>query len=338
MAQEIAATGGQTTKRTFPSWRQILRQPIANICLIFLLLQLACIVGSVLYPNEFRYVSETNIGLLLRAIPVLGIISLGVGVLMIAGEFDLSVGSVYTLAGYSLALLFTAGLPVWLAVFATLAICMAIGVLNGLITVRFAIPSFIATMGSMMVVRGLVRWLSEGRTVSFKPDESFARLLTGSIYGIEAPFIWFVVLALLVGVLVHRSKLGNHFYLVGGNEKTAIAVGINSQRVKVIAFALSGLAAAIAGILSITRVGTATPAQGLGLELKAVAVCVIGGLFLSGGRGTVLGIVIGACLMYMVEDVLLLLRAPGFYLDVFVGAILVGAVIVNTWLTRKSSK
>ena len=101
---------------------------------------------------------------------------------------------------------------------------------------------------------------------------------------------------------------------------------------------MSGLAASIAGILSITRVGTATPAQGAGLELKAVAVCVIGGLFLTGGRGTVLGIVIGACLLYMVEDVLLLLRAPGFYLDVFVGAILVVAVIVNTWLTRKSGK
>lgn len=320
------------------SWRRLLRQPIVSICLIFLVLQAVCIIASLLYPNDFRYVSETNVGLLLRAIPVLGIISLGVGILMIAGEFDLSVGSVYTLAGYSLALLYGAGLPVWLAVFAALAIGVCIGIANGLITVRFAIPSFIATMGSMLVVRGIVRWLSEGRTVSFKPDEAFAKIFTGSFMGIEAPFLWFIGLAFLVGLLVHRSKLGNHFYLVGGNEKTAIAVGINSRRVKTIAFALSGLAASIAGILSITRVGTATPAQGLGLELKAVAVCVIGGLFLTGGRGTVLGIVVGACLMYMVEDVLLLLRAPGFYLDVFVGAILVVAVIVNTWLTRKSGK
>ena len=338
MAQEIAPPAIAAPKGAIASWRAILREPIANICLFFLVLQAACIVASLLYPNDFRYVSETNIGLLLRAIPVLGILWLGVGILMITGEFDLSVGSVYTLSGYSLALLFTAGIPVWLAVLATFAICIGIGILNGLVTVRFAIPSFIATMGSMMVVRGIVRWLSEGRTVSFKPDETFAGLLTGAIYGVEAPFIWFIGLALVVGMLVHRSKLGNHFYLVGGHEKTAIAVGINSHRVKIIAFALSSLAASIAGILSITRVGTATPAQGIGLELKAVAVCVIGGLLLSGGRGTVLGIVIGACLMYMVEDILLLLRAPGFYLDVFVGAILVCAVIVNTWLTRKSSK
>lgn len=320
------------------SWNRILRQPITIICIVFLVLQTICIAASLLYPSDFRYVSETNIGLLLRAIPVLGIISLGIGVLMITGEYDLSVGSVYTLAGYSLALLFGLGLPVWLAVLATLAIAIAIGIANGLITVKFAIPSFIATMGAMLVARGIVRWLSEGRTVSFKPDEGFAKLMTGSFYGIEAPFIWFIGLAILVALLVHRSKLGNHFYLVGGHEKTAIAVGINSHRVKIIAFALSSLAAAIAGILSITRVGTATPAQGVGLELKAIAVCVIGGLFLSGGRGTVLGIVVGACLMYMVEDVLLLLRAPGFYLDVFVGAILVVAVILNTWLTRKAGK
>jgi simple sugar transport system permease protein len=324
------------SRRNF--WRRLFSEPIANICAFFIFLQIVCITASLLYPDDFRYVSSTNIGLLLRAIPVLGIISLGVGLLMITGEFDLSVGAVYTLAGYSVALLFLAGLPVWWALLATLAIGVMIGIANGMVTVKAGIPSFIATMGSMLVVRGLVRWLSEGRTVSFHPDTIFASLMTGSIAGIEAAFIWFVVLAGLAAVLLHKSKLGNHMYLVGGNEKTAIAVGINSHRVKVIAFALSGLTASIAGILSITRVGTATPAQGIGLELKAVAVCVIGGLFLSGGRGTVLGIVVGACLMYMVEDVLLLLRAPGFYLDVFVGAILVIAVIVNSWLARKGAK
>ena len=325
-----------STRQT--SWRRLLREPIASICILFVFLQIVCIAASLLYPESFRYVSSTNVGLLLRAIPVLGIISLGVGALMITGEFDLSVGSVYTLAGYTVALLYLAGMPVWIAVLATVGVGIGVGIANGLITVKFGIPSFIATMGSMLVVRGLVRWLSEGRTVSFRPDETFADLMTGSFYGIEAPFIWFVGLAILMGLLVHRSKLGNHMYLVGGNEKTAIAVGIDSHRVKIIAFAMSGLAAAIAGIISITRVSTATPAQGIGLELKAVAVCVIGGLFLSGGRGTVLGIFVGACLMYMVEDVLLLLRAPGFYLDVFVGAILVLAVITNAWLTRKSGR
>jgi simple sugar transport system permease protein len=318
--------------------RRWIREPITSICLLFILLQVACVVGALLYPEEFRYLSATNVALLMRAIPILGIISLGVGLLMISGEFDLSVGAVYTLAGYVIALLYGAGLPEPVAFAATLAVGLLIGVANGLLTVKTGIPSFIATMGSMMVVRGLVRWLSEGRTVSFRPSEIFASLFTGSIGGIEAPFVWFILLAILSAVLVHRSKLGNHMFLVGGNERTARAVGIDTHAVKIICFALSGVAASLAGIISITRVGTATPAQGIGMELRAVAVCVIGGLFLTGGRGTVLGIVVGACLMYMVEDVLLLLRAPGFYLDVFVGAILVVAVIANTWLTRRTAR
>jgi ribose/xylose/arabinose/galactoside ABC-type transport system permease subunit len=338
MTNLASTTSSQSMTSRRKSWRRILREPIANICILFVLLQIICIVASLLYPDDFRYISATNVGLLLRAIPILGIISLGVGILMITGEFDLSVGSVYTLAGYSIALLYGAGLPVWLAFFGTAAIGIAIGIANGLVTVKTGIPSFIATMGGMLVVRGIVRWLSEGRTVSFRPDPVFASFFTGSIAGIEAPFIWFILFAALTALLLHKSRLGNHMYLVGGSEKTALAVGINSHRVKIIAFALSGFGAAMAGMISMTRVGTATPAQGIGMELRAVAVCVIGGLFLSGGRGTALGIVVGACLMYMVEDVLLLLRAPGFYLDVFVGAILVVAVVVNTWLTRKSRR
>lgn len=318
--------------------RHLMREPITNICLLFILLQIICVAASLSFPDDFRYLSSTNVGLLMKAIPILGIISLGIGILMITGEYDLSVGSVYTLSGYTTALLFSAGYPVFVALGCAVLIGIMIGMVNGLITVRAAIPSFITTMGSMLVVRGIVRWLSELGSVSFRPSPEVSAIFTGSVFGVEAPFIWFLVLAVLAWLLLHRSKLGNHMYLVGGNERTATAVGIASKRIKVIAFALSGFAAALAGIISIARVGTATPSQGVGLELRAIAVCVIGGLFLSGGRGTVLGIVVGACLLYMVEDVLLLLRAPGFYLDVFVGAILVVAVVINTWMTRRSSK
>jgi len=328
---DIAEARRQTVRR----W---LREPITSICVLFIVLQIVCVAGALSYPEEFRYLSGTNVALLMRAIPILGITALGVGLLMISGEFDLSVGSVYTLAGYVIALLYGAGFPVWAAFFATLGVGLLIGLANGLLTLKTGIPSFIATMGSMMVVRGLVRYLSEGRTVSFKPPELFTTLFTGQVGGVEAPFIWFILLAVAAGVLLHRSKLGNHMFLVGGNERTARAVGINTHFVKIVGFMLSGAGATLAGIISITRVGTATPAQGIGMELRAVAVCVIGGVFLSGGRGTVLGIVVGACLMYMVEDVLLLLRAPGFYLDVFVGAILVVAVIANTWLTRRTAR
>ena len=317
-------------------WRWLRRQPAANIVALFIVAQFVCIIGGLIFPDDFRYVSATNISLVLKAIPVLGVIALGVGILMISGEFDLSVGAVYTVTAYAMALLYLNGVPLALAVALTLLIGAAIGVVNGLITVKMAIPSFITTLGSMMVVRGFVRWISEGRSVSFHPTDTFVELVTGSFLGVNAEFLWFLGLTIIVGVILHRTKLGNHMFLVGGGEKTAIAVGVNVPLVKVIAFAFSSLGATFAGILSTTRVSSVTASQGIGFELKAITVCVIGGLFLSGGRGTIVGIFVGACLMYMVEDVLLLLRAPGFYIEVFIGAILVGAVIVNTWLVKKS--
>jgi ribose/xylose/arabinose/galactoside ABC-type transport system permease subunit len=317
-------------------WRWLSRQPAVNIVALFIVAQFVCIAGGLLFPDDFRYVSATNVSLVLKAIPVLGVIALGVGVLMISGEFDLSVGAVYTVTAYAMALLYLNGVPVGLAVAVTLLIGAAIGVVNGLITVKMAIPSFITTLGSMMVVRGFVRWISEGRSVSFHPSDTFVELVTGSFLGVNAEFLWFLGLTILVGVVLHRTKLGNHMFLVGGGEKTALAVGVNVPLVKVIAFTFSSLGATFAGILSTTRVSSVTASQGIGFELKAITVCVIGGLFLSGGRGTIVGIFVGACLMYLVEDVLLLLRAPGFYIEVFIGVILVGAVIANTWLVKKS--
>jgi simple sugar transport system permease protein len=317
-------------------WRWLRRQPAANIVALFLVTQIICIICGLIFPDDFRYVSAANVSLVLKAIPVLGVIALGVGVLMISGEFDLSVGAVYTVTAYAMALLYLNGVPLALAVALTLFIGGAIGVLNGLITVKMAIPSFIATLGTMMVVRGFVRWISEGRSVSFHPSDTFTEIVTGSVLGVNAEFVWFLTLTLIVGIVLHRTKLGNHMFLVGGNEKTANAVGVNVPLVKITAFTLSALGATLAGILSTTRVSSVTASQGIGFELKAITVCVIGGLFLTGGRGTIVGIFVGACLFYLVEDVLLLLRAPGFYIEVFIGMILVGAVIINTWLVKKS--
>jgi ribose/xylose/arabinose/galactoside ABC-type transport system permease subunit len=317
-------------------FRSLSREPAANIVALFIVAQIICIIFGLIYPESFRYISPTNVSLVLKAIPVIGVIALGVGILMISGEFDLSVGSVYTVTAYAMALLYMNDVPLWLSVTLTLLIGAAIGVVNGLITVKMAIPSFITTLGSMMVVRGVVRWISEGRSVSFHPSDTFVNLITGSLLGVNAEFIWFLGLTIVVGVILHRTKLGNHMFLVGGSEKTAIAVGVNARLVKVIAFVFSSLGATLAGILSTTRVSAVTASQGIGFELKAITVCVIGGLFLSGGRGKIVGIFVGACLMYAVEDVLLLLRAPGFYLEVFIGVILVGAVIANTWFAKKN--
>ena len=316
-------------------WSQLLRQPGVNILVVFVGLQILCVGYALVAPDNFPYLSSTNIGLILKAVPVLGIMALGVGLLMVAGEFDLSVGSVFGLTSYSMAELISAGWPLWLALAATLLLGLAIGFVNGMVTVKFDIPSFVTTLGSMLVVRGMIRWISEGASQSFVTGEVFEKLLTGSVLGVQAQFIWFVGFAVAAGLILHRSKLGNHFYLVGGDVIAAIAVGVNVHRVKVIAFMLSALGATLSGIISATRIGTTSASQGLGFELRVIAICVIGGIFLRGGRGGILGIFVGTVFLFTIEDVLLLLRFPGFFLDTFVGAVIVIAVIMNTWVSRR---
>lgn len=328
-ANEANASGLKPLVRR---WRDLLREPVASICLLFLVFQLFCVGAALLFPDAFRYVTSSNVTLLQRAIPGIGIVALGIGLLMITGEYDLSVGSVYTLAGYSMALLYAAGASAVVALLVTLVIGIMIGTINGLITVKTGIPSFIATVGSMLLVRGLVRWLSESGSVSFRPGGAFPHIFTGSIFGVGAAFIWFVLLACVAALLLHRSKLGNHMFLVGGSERTARAVGINTHRVKVIAFALSGLAAAMAGVLSLTRVGTATPAQGIGMELMrdrrplSLRWARHRARHLHWRLHPVHG---GRCTASA--------AGAGLLLDVFVGAILVIAVIANTALAQRSA-
>lgn len=309
----------------------------AEILLLFLLVQAAAIVAGVVFSDRFAYLSSANVSVLLKTVPVLGVLALGVGVLMIAGEFDLSVGANYTFSAVVLAKLVTEqSLNPFAATLIALAVGTGIGIVNGLVTLRFAIPSFIVTLGAMLFWQGAVLAVHGASSVRLEQSQAFRDLLAGRIGPLEAPFLWLLALAAVVWVLVHRHLLGNRIYAVGGNVNSARAVGIDPAKVKMFAFAFAGACAAFAGILAAARVGSIQPGQGSGLELQAIAACVIGGLALSGGRGTVLGLTLGAALMITIQDILLLVRAPGFYLDLFVGVLIVGAAIFNRLSARGS--
>jgi simple sugar transport system permease protein len=256
-------------------------------------------------------------------------VAIGVGILMICGEFDLSVGATFVLTPFVMAQVLLAGLPLPVAFLITFAVATMIGLSNGLITVVFRIPSFITTLGSMMFLRGVVRFVSDNKGVRFDLGEFAHSALTGSLGFAQMQVVWFILFAFAGYLIMVRHRLGNHIFMVGGNPKAAVAVGINANRVKVICFALSALCACFAGIMSAARVGAITPTGSVGIELQAIAICVVGGLSLRGGRGTVLGIALGAILFFTIQDVLLLIRAPGFYLDMFVGVIIIVAVILN---------
>jgi simple sugar transport system permease protein len=266
---------------------------------------------------------------------------------MIAGEFDLSVGALYSFCAIVTATLSNqwggdvsaenaSALAPFLAMLIGLAIGTCAGLVNGLITLFLKIPSFITTLGAMLLWKGATLLYHGATSLRFKPTDPFATVFGGSVGIVHASMIWFLIFSVVFYFLLHHHKIGNHFYAVGGNRNAAVAIGISPVRTKLIAFSLTGFMAALSGIVAGTRVGSIQPGGGLGLELVAIAACVIGGHALMGGRGAVLGIVLGTGLMYTIQDVLLLLRAPGFYFEMFVGTLIVVAVVINMAIRRKS--
>src|SRR5580704_4658667 len=323
-------------------------RPEGGIAVMFVFVQLACIIAGLLFPESFRYLLQANITVTLKSIAPLGLMALGVGVLMIAGEYDLSVGAQYSFLSIVAATICNSlggdiqadhpsALAPFIGLFAALGIGALIGCMNAAITLKFNIPSFITTLGAMLLWKGATLLYHGTTSQRFKPSEPFATIFGGELSVIHASIIWFAIFAVLFYFLLQHHRLGNHFYAVGGNRNAAIAIGINPNRTKTIAFALAGFMAAFSGVVAATRVGSIQPGGGLGMELQAIAACVIGGVALTGGRGSILGIVLGTALVFTIQDVLLLLRAPGFYFDMFVGALIVIAVIMNTAIRRTKS-
>lgn len=318
------------------AWAAFRSAKSSNIILVFVAAQVLCVFFGLLYPERFAYTSSTNIELMLRAIPQLGILAIGVGLLMISGEFDLSVGSNFVFSAYMMALVYNAGAPVGLAILLALLIGASIGLVNGLLTIKMGIPSFIATLGGMMFWRGIVLVVSKGYTESFRVSGVVESIFVGRIPGtpIQMQFVWLLAIAAVAYLLLERHRFGNHIFATGGNRQSAIAIGVDPNRVKLACFVLAGVCAAFSGVLSTLRVESVSPTQGLGLELQAIAACVIGGLSLMGGIGSVVGIFLGAALLFTISTVLLLLRAPGDSFEMFIGLLIVLAAILNN-LSRK---
>jgi len=326
-ATEAAVTPEQRAKAAGRRYRR--QQSAFDILIIFLVVQVASVIYGLFNPDTFAYNSFANIQTALGAIPVVtGIPALGVGILMIAGEFDLSVGANFIFSSILMAQLNTNGLSVWLAALIGLAVGTGIGLLNGVITLRLGIPSFITTLGTMLIWQAGTLFVHGASSQPFSPSPGFAALTAGNLGVFPADFLWFVVLAIAFWALLQRSRIGNHIFAAGGNKQAATATGVRVDRTKLIAFSLAGACAALGGILSASQIGNIAPSTGDVLPLQAIAACVIGGLALTGGRGTILGIVLGSALIYWISDVLLLIGAPGFYITAPVGILIIAAAAI----------
>ena len=300
---------------------------------------------AIVTGGEFAFFAVLNLSVLAQQIPITAIVALGVGLLMISGEFDISVAATFTLAAFVTAIaLQDSALPLPVAVVAGLAAGAVVGLLNGWITCWLGIPSFIATIGMLFFGRGVVRFVSINPATNlpdsknFFPDERFQALLTGHIFGpVYAQLVWLLVAAFIGYLILNRHWLGNHMLAAGGNSNAATSVGVRVRRVKLAAFVICGLTAAFAGLLQATRISEIEPSFVVisGLELKAIAAVVVGGVSLFGGRGTILGIVLGAALLDIVDNVLVLISAPETLFRGLLGTLIIVAVIFNTALKRR---
>ena len=269
----------------------------------------------------------------------LGIIVIGVAVLMISGEFDLSVGSNFAVAGFVFALsMQPLGLPPVVAMLLALAVSTLLGLLNGAIVVWTGIPSFIATLGTLLAYRGIARGLggSDFAKYTGTPPLLF-NVLNGPLNAsgnFRLSIVWFAVLGVVMWLVLTRTRWGNWIYAVGGNPGAALAQGVPVRRVKLSAFALTGLLVGLAGVMQFAMRTSIDPARGTGWELLAVAGAVIGGVQLTGGVGSVVGACLGILLLQVLDQGLVLMNVA---VDIFrgvAGMILMVSAVITGYLSR----
>jgi simple sugar transport system permease protein len=309
-----------------------------EISLIYLAMIVAFVVMYFRDVDGFPFLAPSNTsGVLSQSIPVLAILAIGAGFLMIAGEFDLSVGASLGLS--AIVFIRVANGHSWLlAILAAVLCAMAIALINGMIVIITGIPSFIATLGMSLFWVGASIWLngnSPARLDKLK-NEQFVNIAAGDHGRFRSQLVWMVVIGIITWFLLHRHKWGNHIYAVGGNQAAATAVSIRPKLVKLATFALFGALTGIAAVLVVGRTGNMQPGTTGDYTLFAIAAAVVGGCSLTGGRGTVFGMVIGAAFIRTVEDALILGKADDFYPRLFVGLTIVIAAVVNKFMEGRA--
>lgn len=281
-------------------------------------------------PNFLNY---SNITSVLFSTVVIGTLALGATFVIVSGGIDLSVGTGMSLCAVMAGVFIVDwGMPVALGVFATLLFGALIGLVNGVNVTFLKLPPFIATLAMMLVAQGLALVVSESAPIYFDSGSGYTDLSTGSVIpGTDFPnaVLILAAAALIGGVALNRTLLGRYTYSIGSNEEATGLSGIDVRKWKIIVYVICGLFIGLAGILISARLGSAQPATGMGYELQAIAAVVIGGTSLSGGKGSILGTVIGALIISVLNNGLQITSVPQEWQNVILGCVIVAAVYAD---------
>lgn len=305
---------------------------------IFIILIVLC--GVVAFMNPL-FLSPTNLQNTARLIGIYGIFSIGLGIVIITGGIDLSVGSVFALLGVLLSIF----LSEWhwsapLAVLVVVAVAMSLGALHGVLITRVGLQPFIVTLCGLLFYRGLARFIANDETKGFGSDAGFDWLrasASGNLFGIPIPFVLLIIVSVVMWIVLHRSIYGRYLFAVGRNEMAARYSGINSRLVVAGAYIIGGLLAGISGIVLAFYTNSISPStHGNSYELYGIAAAVLGGCSLRGGEGSIIGILIGTALLQVLQNLVNLLGIPSSLNFAVMGAVILFGVIADQVLQSRT--
>ena len=355
MAERTAhGTGGLTFDASRRQWPNELNIFAALVLIVLIFEGLgALIMGqSFLFDSRDRFDSifnEQRLRIIILQVAIIGIIALGVTQVIISGGIDLSSGSIVG-ATAMIAMSFAQvelvngqpnpkaifgpalmNLPVIVPMVVGLLCGIAAGLVNGMLIAYTRIPPFIATLGMMVTARGVAKWWSNGNPISF-PTDGYAWIGSGMM-----PVVWFVLLAILFHLVLKYTVYGKHTYAIGSNEDAARMSGIKVDRHKVLVYTIAATLAGFAALVVSSKNLTAQAGMGIMYELDAIAMAVIGGVSLSGGRGSIVGTVLGALIFGVIISGFTFLRLDAFYQEMVKGGIIVAAVVLDQWRQRRAA-
>lgn len=322
-----ASSGERTRGGRFHPTTQQLNEGGLAVALLLLIV--------VLGARSPYFATIDNMWAILGDAALVGVVAWASTLVIVAGEIDLSVGPAVAFWGVVLAELNGKGnLPLWLAIFATLVGGTLVGALAGWLRGRFGVPSFIVTLGLWNALRGLAEFMTNALPVPIR-SSGFLDTLGGKLGPVPTSAVIMLVLFVVFVFVAKRTTYGRSVFAVGGNARAAMLTGINVLRIRVILFATSGVMAALLGIIVAGRLSSGSSSAAQGLEFSVIAAVVVGGSSLSGGRGSMLGTLLGVLFITVIGNGLVILGVNSFFQDVVRGVLIVIAVLINMLLTRR---
>ena len=321
-----------------PFFQRIRRSGNFNTILILIGM---CVILSLAVGDKFLTVS--NVTNVVRQFSFIALMALGMLLVIITGGIDLSVGSVFAFSGIIACMAIAKwSLPVWLGVVLGLVAGAAFGYLNGVLITKLKLSPFIATLGTMSIARGLSYGITGGYPIGSLP-ESFKFIGLGMLPSegpvqIPTPILLMVVFALCFAFFLKKTIVGRRIYAIGGNEEATRISGVRVGRVKRLVYTICGLMAGIAGIATAARLGVGQSTAGVGYEMDAIAAVIIGGASVAGGSGTVLGVLIGAAIMGVLNNALVLLNVSAYWQQAVLGVVIIVAVSFDKLQSRRRAK